>query len=318
MVKSALSNKAQKRLQKEAELLDSSWKLAANLYGLMWADRWESLREAIIIPRVPLVCLNNYTDKLYATKDMIVSSDESLSKFHSIHYYKAKSEEEFDQLERTGGMVELDHEWLPILTSLGLMEEDNVLEMFSNTSSTTMALLQLLKTIGFTATINQGTPDKYQKLKKTVYDTVSKLEEERLRLTGWDGIKFGASETALYDKVICDVPCSNERKLFNDEKLMKKWTDKATRQHAKKQLLWLISALASAKPGGTVLYVSRTISEYESDEVIEKALKKSRTQPNVVKLKFDQGQPTKFGWRFLPDQDHHIGPLYISKLSVSK
>ena len=88
------------------------------------------------------------------------------------------------------------------------------------------------------------------------------------RLTGWDTLKFGVNETAQYDRqwsdiffalqlftlpiyrVLLDAPCSNEKSVFNDEKQLKKWTDKVSRQNAKKQLLWLISALASTKPGG--------------------------------------------------------------------
>ena len=98
--------------------------------------------------------------------------------------------------------------------------------MYSKSKSTTMYLLQLLTKEKFQLTINQSTPDKYQKLRKTVYETVSKAVESQIRLTGWDPIKFGTSETHLYDKVILDVPSSEEKKVFNDEKLMKKWTDK--------------------------------------------------------------------------------------------
>merc|ERR1712227_880419 len=134
-----------------------------------------------------------------------------------------------------------------------------------------MYLLQLLSREKFQLTINESTPDKYQKLRKSVYETVSKAVESQIRLTGWDPIKFGTSETHLYDKVILDVPSSDEKKIFNDEKLMK-------------QLLWLISALAATRPGGTVLYVSRCLTPYETDEIIEKVLKKSRAEPKVVKL----------------------------------
>ena len=118
-------------------------------------------------------------------------------------------------------------------------------------------------------TINEHTPDKYQKLKKIVHESVP--SNIPTRLTGWDTFKFGVNETAQYDRkwlenvfinvlklllcqttnrVLLDAPCSNEKNVFNDEKQLKKWTDKVSRQNAKKQLLWLISALASTKPGG--------------------------------------------------------------------
>jgi len=73
-------------------------------------------------------------------------------------------------------------------------------------------------------TINEHTPDKYQKLKKVVHASLP--SNIPTRLTGWDTLKFGVNETAQYDRVLLDCPCSDERRVFNDEKLVKKWTDK--------------------------------------------------------------------------------------------
>lgn len=199
-------------------------------------------------------------------------------------------------------------------------------------------------------TINEHTPDKYQKLKRIVHESVpSNLPT---RLTGWDTLKFGVNETAQYDRqwpenffnvttflislthqrVLLDAPCSNEKSVFNDEKQLKKWTDKVSRQNAKKQLLWLISALASTKPGGSgntllvlstlnvfiVLYVARTMSVYEMDEIIEKAMKKSRVESTPVKISLEVGSMTKYGWLIMPDSDKNLGPLYLAKLKVSE
>ena len=134
--------------------------------------------------------------------------------------------EEAREENGSNGSFLLDQEGLIILKCLMILPEDNVLEMYSKSRSTSMYLLQLLSKEKFQLTINQSTPDKYQKLRKAVYETVSKAVESQIRLTGWDPIKFGTSETHLYDKVILDVPSSDEKKIFNDEKLMKKWTDK--------------------------------------------------------------------------------------------
>ena len=78
----------------------------------------------------------------------------------------------------------------------------------------------------FSVTINEHTPDKYQKLKKVVHASLP--SNIPTRLTGWDTLKFGVNETAQYDRVLLDCPCSDERRVFNDEKLVKKWTDKAS------------------------------------------------------------------------------------------
>lgn len=64
-----------------------------------------------------------------------------------------------------------------------------------------------------------------------------------------------------------------------------------------------------------VLYVSRCLTPYETDEIIEKVLKKSRAEPKVVKLQLEIGESTTYGWRIMPDENN-FGPLYLSKLSV--
>ena len=55
------SNKAKKRAAKEAELLESSWKLAHTMYGPMWGeDRWTELSKALREQTTALLVLNNY------------------------------------------------------------------------------------------------------------------------------------------------------------------------------------------------------------------------------------------------------------------
>ena len=63
----------------------------------------------------------------------------------------------------------------------------------------------------------------------------------------------------------------------------------------------------------TVLYTTRSLSPFENDEIVEKALKKSRTNPVVAKIATDLGETTKYGVHILPDQ-HDFGPLYVAKL----
>ena len=69
---------------------------------------------------------------------------------------------------------------------------------------------------------------------------------------------------------------------------------------------------------GLVLYVARTMSVYEMDEIIEKAMKKSRVESTPVKISLEVGSMTKYGWLIMPDNDKHLGPLYLAKLKVSE
>ena len=60
------------------------------------------------------------------------------------------------------------------------------------------------------------------------------------------------------------------------------------------------------------------ISIGPNDEIIEKALKKSRVESIPVKITLDVGSMTKFGWLIMPDANGGQGPLYIAKLRVTE
>ena len=79
--KDAVSNKAKKRLKKEEELLESSWKLANNMYKGIWNDRWDSIKESILTKQNELEVLNAYSDASFAVKD--AKSVESWKKYKS-------------------------------------------------------------------------------------------------------------------------------------------------------------------------------------------------------------------------------------------
>ena len=64
--------------------------------------------------------------------------------------------------------------------------------------------------------------------------------------------------------------------------------------------------------------MARTISEYEHDEIIEKAMKKSRVESVPVKINLEIGEKTKYGWLIMPDCKINTGPLYMAKLKVSE
>ena len=77
--KDAVSNKAKKRLKKEEELLESSWKLANNMYRGIWNDRWDSIKESILTKQNEFEVLNAFSDASFAVKD--ANSTESWKKY---------------------------------------------------------------------------------------------------------------------------------------------------------------------------------------------------------------------------------------------
>jgi 16S rRNA C967 or C1407 C5-methylase (RsmB/RsmF family) len=59
------------------------------------------------------------------------------------------------------------------------------------------------------------------------------------------------------------------------------------------------------------------MSPFENDEVVEKALKKSRTEPVAIKISTKLGRATKYGIQILP-HEAPFGPLYVSKLKIQE
>ena len=120
--------------------------------------------------------------------------------------------------------------------------------MFGYPGYLAVLVSHMLKSISFTT--NGSTPSTHQKLRSRITEEAAG-GGERIRVTGWDAVKFGVAEASTYSKVLLVAPSSDEKATFSDEKQLKKWTDKVTRQNAKKQLLNLISALSATAPGGT-------------------------------------------------------------------
>jgi len=294
MVNEGKSKKASKRLQKEADLVVSSWKLADQLYTSFYGDCWPEIKQELLKPAEYALCSVTPKNGELLFRDKL-----------SYRLSSNTGQGDFD--------FYVDQEALFLFEIMELSSKDNFLDMFGSPGYLAVLVSHMLKNLSFTT--NGATPSSHQKLRSRITENASNVE--RIRVTGWDAVKFGVAEASTYSKVLLVAPSSDEKVTFTDEKLLKKWTDKVTRQNAKKQLLNLISALSAATPGGTVFYVTKSMSPFENDEVVEKALKKSRTEPVAIKVSSKIGRSTKYGIQILP-HEAPFGPLYVSKLKIQE
>jgi 16S rRNA C967 or C1407 C5-methylase (RsmB/RsmF family) len=86
-------------------------------------------------------------------------------------------------------------------------------------------------------------------------------------------IQYDPSFSNQYDKVIADVPCSNEGNIrLYDEKLLNTWNPKLSKKISKLQKRIIASAIKSLKSGGRLIYSTCTYSIEENEEVIDWAL----------------------------------------------
>ena len=113
---SGKSKSAQKRLQKEKDLYESSWKLADSMYTELWSDRWMELKNALLKPPTYLKCYPG-TENVPDTFE----SHQSI-KFMEVGSNRPDSDSSFI----------LDREALFLYDLLNPSEGDNILGMFKN------------------------------------------------------------------------------------------------------------------------------------------------------------------------------------------
>ncbi len=73
--------------------------------------------------------------------------------------------------------------------------------------------------------------------------------------------------------IILDVPCSGEAHIISDSQRLKSWRPNQTYQLAKRQYAILSSAIYALKPEGTILYCTCSLSPFENEAVILRALR---------------------------------------------
>lgn len=138
----------------------------------------------------------------------------------------------------------------------------------------------------------------------------------QVRITGFDASKWSLHAQEKYDAILLDAPCSSERHLIHQPKLLKEWTISRTKSLAMRQYALLAAASLVVKSGGYVLYCTCSISPKENDEVIERLLRKKKYM-QIENISTSKGEPTQFGWMILPDTTS-AGPMYCALLRREK
>ncbi|KAJ3265506.1 NOL1/NOP2/Sun domain member 3, partial [Blyttiomyces sp. JEL0837] len=219
-----------------------------------------------------------------------------------------------------------------------------VLDMCSAPGGKSICILQRLclpgdPTVQSTKTgrlhCNEMSQDRRTRLRKVLKEYLptqvfeTSMETSALQITGQDATKRDAFFESTYDKVLCDAPCSSERHVLHDPDELSQWTPGRTKNSAKRQVLLLMQALRAvkeAKYGGRVVYATCSLSRFENDLVVERAMAKSKFVVRVITKEvnknrsenpmegFGVGESTGLGWIVLPDTGKRWGPLYFCVL----
>ena len=168
---------------------------------------------------------------------------------------------------------------LPALV-LNLKEEESVLDVAAAPGSKTTQMAALMKNTG-SILANDISPIRMEKLKAN------------LRIQGVTNVTIShvpaqilpEKFTNQFDKVLVDVPCTMEGRFdTTNPKSYKNWSEVYAREFPKRQQDILRAAIACAKPGGTIVYSTCTISPDENEKINEKILE---TENNITQEVID-------------------------------
>ncbi|XP_006780377.1 tRNA (cytosine(34)-C(5))-methyltransferase, mitochondrial [Neolamprologus brichardi] len=160
---------------------------------------------------------------------------------------------------------------LPVL-ALQVKDGEKVLDLCSAPGGKALAIMQSASP----ALLCCNEPDLHRRdwLAKTLESFLPHSLKSRVIVSAQDGRSFGQREAGLYDKVLVDAPCSNDRSWLyscNSQQGEQRLKERARLPSLQAQLLR--SALLAVCPGGTVVYSTCTLSSFENFSVVETVLK---------------------------------------------
>ncbi|XP_059877545.1 5-methylcytosine rRNA methyltransferase NSUN4 isoform X2 [Delphinus delphis] len=187
---------------------------------------------------------------------------------------------------------------LPVL-ALGLQPGDTVLDLCAAPGGKTLALLQTGCCRNLAA--NDLSTSRAGRLQKVLHSYVPQdvRDRNRVRVTSWDGRKWGELEGDIYDRVfslvaeiqavwilaeswlyhlsarevwvLVDVPCTADRHSLHEEEnnIFKRSRKKERQMLPMLQVQLLAAGLLATKPGGHVVYSTCSLSHLQNEYVVQ-------------------------------------------------
>lgn len=217
---------------------------------------------------------------------------------------------------------------LPCL-ALDVQEGQTVLDLCAAPGGKTLALLQA-QSIRFLC-LNDISVSRTQRLRKVLHSYIPKefLTNEKLRITSFDGTKWGEIERDTFERVLVDVPCTTDRHslMENDNNIFNKHRVGERRRLPQLQLELLLAGIQAACPGGEILYSTCTLSKIQNQSVVEQALHDAqehfgihlqvmnlRPLTQMFRNTFHFAPDLHLGEMVIPHLAANFGPIYLCKL----
>ncbi|XP_053740349.1 5-methylcytosine rRNA methyltransferase NSUN4 isoform X1 [Synchiropus splendidus] len=166
---------------------------------------------------------------------------------------------------------------LPCL-ALDVQEGHSVLDLCAAPGGKTLALMQT-QSVRFLC-VNDSSVSRTTRLRGVLNSYIPKqyLTDENLRITSFDGTKWGEIESNTFDRVLVDVPCTTDRHslMEEDNNIFSKMRTGERRRLPALQLELLLAGIQAACPGGEIVYSTCTLSNTQNVSVVEQAIHSAR------------------------------------------
>lgn len=275
-------------------------------YAEIWDDRWPVLEEALVQP-VRHVALWNVWSK--AKPSELFSDEHKLSEeldgcWEGPQFLPPSYDQE--------GLMPyylLDGASALVSSYLKMVDFTDALDLCAAPGGKSLQLAFQMEATG-TIVLNELSKTRFHRLQRVIQDYLPRsVIDGQVKFTKHDAQRWCLYEKDAYDFVLLDAPCSSERHLLHDPKVIADWSPSRSKQLSKRQYAMLASALDVVRVGGHILYMTCSISPLECDGVVERLLKKRKGRCEVRELPLDSMEPTDWGGYLLPDQSGW-GPIY--------
>ncbi|XP_051870032.1 tRNA (cytosine(34)-C(5))-methyltransferase, mitochondrial-like isoform X2 [Pristis pectinata] len=209
---------------------------------------------------------------------------------------------------------------LPVL-ALDVQDGERVLDMCAAPGGKSVAILQSATPRHFLCNDHDSLRHKW--LKQTLESFVPEDLRGVTSVTNLDGRDIGPQQPQIFDKVLVDAPCSNDRSwLFSSDVLKARLRIAHTPNLPVLQKQLLRSALEALCPGGTMVYSTCTLSRAENDDVVASLLNSCDNIQTVdltdlacsLSHSFTFAEGVQYGQLIVPEKGRTWGPMYVSKL----
>nr|XP_010345694.1 5-methylcytosine rRNA methyltransferase NSUN4 isoform X3 [Saimiri boliviensis boliviensis] len=217
---------------------------------------------------------------------------------------------------------------LPVL-ALGLQPRDIVLDLCAAPGGKTLALLQTGCCRSLAA--NDLSTSRIARLQKILHSYVPQeiRDGNQVRVTSWDGRKWGELEGDTFDRVLVDVPCTTDRHSLHEEEnnIFKRSRKKERQMLPLLQVQLLAAGLLATKPGGHVVYSTCSLSHLQNEYVVQGAIELLANQYSIQVQVEDLSHfrrlftdtfcffsSCQVGELVIPNLMANFGPMYFCKM----